>query len=148
MSPYWKSLKIWKYKILVECGAPKTWALLPGVWVSTYPSETIVVRCSVSQSCLTLFDPMDYSTPGFSVLPYLPEFAQTRDHWASDAIQPSHPVFPFSSCPQSFPASGSFLVSQLFTSGGQSIRASTSTTVLPMNIQGWFPLGWSGLISL
>ena len=52
------------------------------------------------------------------------------------------------SCPQSFPASGSFPMSQLFTSGGQSIRASASVSVLPMNIQGWFPLGLSGLISL
>ena len=54
----------------------------------------------------------------------------------------------FSSCPQSFPASGSFPVSQLFTSGGQSIGASDSASILPMNIQDWFPLGWTGLISL
>ena len=58
-------------------------------------------------------------------------------------------VFPFSSCPQSFPASGSFPMSRLFTSGGQSIGASASASVLPgLNIQGWFPLGLSGLISL
>ena len=54
----------------------------------------------------------------------------------------------FSSCPQSFPASGSFPVSRPFTSGGQSIGASASASVLPMNIQGWFPLGLTGLISL
>ena len=54
----------------------------------------------------------------------------------------------FSSCLQSFPASGSFPVSQLFTSGGQSIGASASASVLPMNIQDWFPLGLTGLISL
>ena len=54
----------------------------------------------------------------------------------------------FSSCPQSFPASGSFQMSQFFTSGGQSIEVSASASVLPMNIQGWFPLGWTGLISL
>ena len=60
-----------------------------------------------------------------------------------------HPtsVTPFS-CPQSFPASGSFPVSQLFPSGGQSIGASASASVLPMNIQDWFPLEWTGLISL
>ena len=52
------------------------------------------------------------------------------------------------SCPQSFPASGSFPMSQFFPSGGQSIGASASTSVFPMNIQGWFPLGWSGWISL
>ena len=63
----------------------------------------------------------------------------------SDAIQPS--VIPFS-CPQSFPASGSFSVSWLFASGGQSIGVSASASVLPMNIQGWFPLGLIYLISL
>ena len=60
----------------------------------------------------------------------------------------SSSVIPFSSCLQSFPASGSFLRSQFFTSGGQSIAASASALVLPMNIQGWFPLGLTGLISL
>ena len=60
----------------------------------------------------------------------------------------SSPVIPFSSCPQSFPASGFFPVSQLFASGGQSIGASIPASVLPKNIQGWFPLGLTGLISL
>ena len=64
--------------------------------------------------------------------------------WCHPSISSS--VVPFSSCPQSFPASGSFPVSQLFPSGGQSIGASASASVLPMNIQGWFPLGFSGLI--
>ena len=57
-------------------------------------------------------------------------------------------VVPFFSCPQSFPASGSFPTSQLFTSGGQNIGVSASTSVLPMNTQDWFPLGWTGWISL
>ena len=60
----------------------------------------------------------------------------------------SSSVSPFSSCPQSFPASGSFPMSHLFASGGQSIGASTSASVLPMNIQAWFPWGLSSLISL
>ena len=60
----------------------------------------------------------------------------------------SSSVIPFSSCPQSFPASGSSQMSQLFAWGGQSIRVSASTSVLPMNIQGWFPLGLTDLISL
>ena len=60
----------------------------------------------------------------------------------------SSSVVPFSSCLQSFPASGSFLMSQLFASGGQSIGTSASSLVLPMNSQGWFPLGLTGLISL
>ena len=64
----------------------------------------------------------------------------------------SHPtitscVIPFSSCLQSFPESGSFLMSHFFTSGDQSIGISASASVLPVNIQGWFPLGWTGLIS-
>ena len=61
---------------------------------------------------------------------------------------PSHPVIPFSSCPQSFPASGSFLMSQFFASDGQSIGVSASKSVLPMNSQNWFPLGWTAWISL
>ena len=60
----------------------------------------------------------------------------------------SSSVVPFSSCLQSFPASRSFSVSQFSASGGQSIRASSSTSVLPMNIKDWFPLGWTGLISM
>ena len=60
----------------------------------------------------------------------------------------SSSVIPFSSCPQSFPASGSFQKNQLSTSGGQSIGVSSSTSVLPMNIQDWSPLGWTGWISL
>ena len=60
----------------------------------------------------------------------------------------SSSVVPFSSCPQTFPASGSFQMSQLFPSGGQSIGASASTSVLTMNIQDWFPLGWTGWIYL
>ena len=66
--------------------------------------------------------------------------------WCHPTISSS--VVPFYSCPQSFPASGSFQMSQLFTSGGQSIEVSASASVLPMNIQDWFPLGLPGLISL
>ena len=60
----------------------------------------------------------------------------------------SSSIVPFSSCPQSFPASGSFPMSQLFALGGQSIGLSASTWVLPMNTQDWSPLGWTGWISL
>ena len=66
--------------------------------------------------------------------------------WCYPTISSS--VIPFSSCLQSFPVSGSFPVSQFFTSDGQSVRVSASTSVLPMNIQDWFPLGWTGWISL
>ena len=83
----------------------------------------------------TLCDPMNRSTPGLPVHHQLPEFTQTQVHWICDAIQPSSSVVPFSSCPLSFPASGSFLMSQLFASGGQSIGVSASASVLPMDIQ-------------
>ena len=66
--------------------------------------------------------------------------------WCHPSVSSS--VVPFSSCSQSFPAPGFFPVSWLFASGGQSIEASTSASVLPMNIQGWFPFGLTGLISL
>ena len=65
-----------------------------------------------------------------------------------ESVMPSNHLIPFSSFPQSFPASGSFQMSQLFTSGGQSIGASASTSILSMSIQGWFPWGLTGLISL
>ena len=66
--------------------------------------------CSVTESCPTVCNSLDCSTPGFLVLHYLPEVAQTYILWVNDAIQPSHPVAPFSSCPQSFPASESYPV--------------------------------------
>ena len=104
---------------------------------------------SATQSCPTLWDPTDCSMPGFPVLPYLPDLAQTHVLWVGDAIQPSHPLsFPSPPTLQSFTASGSFLMSQLLASGGQSIGASASAWVLPVSIQGWFPLGLTGLISL
>ena len=105
---------------------------------------------SVVQSCLTLWDPMNHSTPGLPVHHQLPESTQTHVCWVGDAIQTSisSSAIPFSSCPQSFPGSGSFQMSQLFASGGQSIGVSASTSVLPMNTQDWSPLGWTGWISL
>ena len=66
--------------------------------------------------------------------------------WCHPAVSSS--VVPFSSCPQSLPASGSFPMSQLFAWGGQSIKVSPSASVLPMNTQDWSPLGWIGWISL
>ena len=68
------------------------------------------------------------------------------NQWCHPTISSS--VTPISSCPQSFPASGSFPVSQLFTSGGRSIGAAALASVLPVNVQDWFPLGLTGLISL
>ena len=118
-------------------------------WWSMYPLVQSVQFSSVTQVCPALCSPMDCSIPGSPVLHYLPEFAQIHVHWVSDATQPSTIssfVDPFSSCPQSFPAKGSFPMSQLFASGGKSIRASAS--VFPVIIQGSFHLGLTGLISL
>ena len=88
---------------------------------------------SVAQLCLTLCDPMDCSTPGFPVHHQLTELAQTHVHLVGDVISSS--VVPFSSCLQSFPASGSFPMSQFSASGGQSIGALASASALPMSIQ-------------
>ena len=90
---------------------------------------------------------MDCSVPDFPVHHHLLEFAQTDVHWVSDAIQPSHSLLPLS--PSTLNLSlESFLMSQLSASGGQSIGASALASVLTMNIQGWFSLGLTGLISL
>ena len=78
---------------------------------------------------------MNCITPGFPVYHQLPELTQTHVHQVSNAIQKSHPAISFLTCLQSLPASGSFLVSQFFTSGGQSIKVSASASVLPMNVQ-------------
>ena len=112
------------------------------------PNNKSNALSSVAQSWLTLCDPTDCSMPAFPVHYQLLELTQTHVHLVGDAIQPSHPLLSPSSCLQSFPALGSFLMSQLFTSGGQSIGASASASVFPMNIQGWFPLGLTSLISL
>ena len=93
------------------------------------------------------FNSMDCSTPGLPVYHQLSEFTQTQVHWVVIHPTTSSSVVPFSRL-QSFPASGSFPMSWLFTSGGQNIGVSASTSVLPMNIQNWFPLGWTGWISL
>ena len=106
--------------------------------------------CSEAKSGPTLCDPMDCSTPGFLVLHWLQHLLKFMS--IQSMIPSNHLILchPFSSCLQSFPASGSFPLSWLFASGGQSIQASASASasVLPMNIQGWFPLGLTGLISL
>ena len=92
---------------------------------------------------------MDYSTarlPCPPLSPWVCSKSCPSSQWCHPAISCS--VVPFSSCPQSLPASGFFPMSQFFASGGQSIGVSASASVLPLNIQGWFPLGWTGWISL
>ena len=103
---------------------------------------------SVAQSCPTLCDPMDCSTPGLCPSPTPGVYSNScpLNWWCHPTISSS--VIPFSSHLQSFPASGSFPMSQFFTSAGQSVGVSASPSVLPVNIQDWFPLGWTGWISL
>ena len=104
---------------------------------------------SVVRSCPTLCDPMNRSTPGLPVHHHLLEFTQTHVHRVCDAIGwCSSSVVPFSSCPQSLPASRSFPMSQLFAWGGQSIGISALASVLPKNTQDWSHWEWTGWISL
>ena len=114
-----------------------TWAVYVYVFVHSC--------CLVAKSLLIL--PINCSIQSFPVLHYLPEFAWTHVHWVGDAIQPSHSLsFPSPSAFNLSQLSGSFSISQYFASGGQSIGVSVSASGLPMNIQDWFPLGWTGLI--
>ena len=108
-------------------------------------SKNYQFNCSVMSDSV---HPMDCSMPGFPIHYQLPEFTQTHVHWVGDATQQAHSVILFSSCLQSFPAPGSFLMSRFVASGGQSIGISVSTSVPPMNTQDWSPLGWTGWISL
>ena len=96
---------------------------------------------SVAQSCSTFCDPMNHSTPGLPVHHQLLEFTQTRVHRVIPAISSS--VVPFSSCPQSLPASESFPMTQLFTWGGQSTGVSALALFLPKKSQDWSPLEWT-----
>ena len=120
-------------------------SLMPGHWPTS--SKCSVQFSSVAQSCPTFCDPVDCSTP----VPLSITNSQSLLKLMSiESVMPiiSSSVVPFSSHLQSFPASGSFQMRQFFTSGGQSIGVSASASVLPMNIQDWFPLGWTGWISL
>ena len=103
---------------------------------------------SVAQSCPTLCNPMDCSTPGFHVHHQLQEFTQTHVHWVGDAIQPPHPLLFLS--PPSFNLSQhqGLPMNQFFTSPSQNTGVSASASVLPMNIHDWFSLGWTSLNSL
>ena len=103
--------------------------------------------CSIAKLCLIRCDSMDCNMPSLLVPQHLPEFTQTHVHWVGEAVQPCHPL--------SSPSPPAFNLSQhqgLFkwvssATGGQSIGVSASVSLLPMNIQRWFPLGLTGLIS-
>ena len=142
------------WDILYFCPFTKTWnfasffnfnnndkLFILGLHCSPAPNPSVQFS-SVAHSCPTLWDAMDCSMSGFPVHHQLSELAQTHVH---PTILFS--VIPFSPCLQSFPASGSFSMCQLFASDGQSIGVAASASVLPVNIQDWFPIGWTVWIS-
>ena len=107
---------------------------------------------SVTQLCLTLCNPTDCSTPGFPVHHQLPELAQTHVHRVNNTIQPSHPLSPLLLPPSIFPSikvfSNESVLPIRWPNIGASASASASASVFLKNIQDWFPLGWTDLISL
>ena len=115
----------------------------------SFPEHDFIKLYPVNQSPPILCNPMDWSMPGTCSCLSPTSGASSNScplsWWYHPTISLSQP---FSSCLQSFPLSGSFQMSQFFASGGQSIRVSASASVLPMNIQDWFPLGGTSLISL
>ena len=103
---------------------------------------------SVTQLCPTLCDPMDCSTPDFPVHHQLLELAQTHVHWVGDAIQPSHPVSSPLLLPSIFPSIRIFSNESVLCIRWPKFGASASASVLPKNLQDWFPICLTGLISL
>ena len=115
-------------------------------------SDSLISFSSVQFSCSVMSDSLQphglqhARPPCPSPTPWVYPNSCPLSRWCHPTTSSS--VAPFSSCPQSFPASGSFQMSQLFAWGGQTIGVSASVSVLPKNIQDWFPLGWTGWISL
>ena len=115
-------------------------------WWDRMPFSSVQFRHSVMSDSLLPHGLQHTRPPCPSPTPRVYSNSCPLSQWCHPTI--SILVDPFSSCLQSFPSSGSFQMSQLFTSGGQSTWVSASTSVLPMNIQDWFILGWTGYISL
>ena len=118
-------------------------------WIYTHrdnPTNSVQFSRSLVSDSLRPYELQHAGPPCPSPTPGVYPNPCPLTQWCHPAISSS--VVPFSSCPQSFPASGSFQMSHFFESGGQSIGVSASTSVLPMNTQDWSPLGWTGWISL
>ena len=109
-------------------------------------SQSVQFSCSVVSDSLQPHEPQHARPPCPSPTLRVHPNPCPLSQWCHPTISSS--IIPFSSCPQSFPASGYFQMSQLFASGGQSIGVSASTSVLPKNTHDWSPLGWTGWISL
>ena len=139
-----------QWKLSVIAGGSAEWYSYTEKYLESYNLNiNLNVRACCMLNHIWLFvTPWSYSMPGFAVLHCVPEFAQIHIHWVSDATQPSHPLFP--TPPPALNLSQHQGLSQWVdsVSGGQSTGASASGSVLPMNIQDWFPLGLTGLISL
>ena len=131
------------------------WSTVHGVtksqtWLSDFTSTSLALKlvqfsCSVVSDSLQPHGLKHSRLPCSSPTPGACSNSRPLSQWCHPTVSSSHP---FSSCLQPFPASGSFPMSQFFTSGGQSIGASASASVLSMNIHDWFPLEWTGLTSL
>ena len=115
-------------------------------WHTKVNFSSVQFSCSVVSNSLWPHELQHTKPPCPSPTPGVYSNLRPSSWWCHPAISSS--VVPFSSCPQSLPASGSFPMSQLFTLGGQSIGVSASASVLPKNAQDWSPLGWTGWISL
>ena len=113
---------------------------------SVLPLLLLLFSCSVMSDPLRPHGLQHGRLPCPSLSPGICSNSCPLSRWCNPTISSS--VVPFSFCPQSFPASGSFPMNRFFTSGGQNIGVLASTSVLPMNVQGWFPLGLTDLISL
>ena len=134
--------RIWKQP---RCPSADEW--IRKLWY-IYTMEYSVQFSSVAQSCPTLCNPMNRSTPGLPVHRQLPEFTETHVHRVSDAIQPSHPLSSPSPPAPNPSQHESFPMSQLFSWGGQSTGVSALASLLPKKSQGWSPSEWTGWISL
>ena len=125
------------------------WALIqpyPRLFFPASVPHSVQFNCSVMSNSLWPHELQHARPPCPSATPGVHPNPCPSSRWCHPTISSS--VIPFSSCPQSFSASGSFPMSQLFASGGQNIGVSAATLVLPMNTQGWSPLKWTGWISL
>ena len=136
-------LEEWLSRCRISSPRPVQW-----VWPFCQEAQfsSVQFSCSVMSDSLQPHWLQHARPPCPSPTPGACSNSRPWSRWCHPAISSS--VIPFSSCLQSFPASGSLQMSQIFSSGGQSIGVSASASVLPMNIQDWFPLGWTGWISL
>ena len=152
------SVYFWAFIALISIhlhGYLKNMCLHMCIYICTYMcihTYTSLYQTSVQFSCSVMSDSLwphglQHARPSCPTpTPRVYSNSSPLSGWCHPTISSS--VVPFTSCLQSFPESGSFPMTQPFTSGGQSIGVPASASVLPMNIQDWFPLGWSGCISL